>query len=205
MKRRAWLLVAAARLRGERRLDLGAREAWCAADGSEFPAASWKVDGGVFQAIGGLETFQDIRTRAEFGDFDFQFEWRMGRAGNSGVKYLIEKSDKWQPKGIQGYHIRARGHEFQLVDDDSNDDAQKGGVKQCGALYNTQAPVKKAVHRIGEWNSGRLVKQGRVVEHWVNGERLVRYELEREYPPTAIALQNHHDDVWFRGLAVLAG
>lgn len=202
MTRRLLIAAAASPLFAAAPTDLGRKELWCAADGSAFPDTSWKLNGATFQTIPNLETFQDIRTRGEWANFEFTFEWKMQEGGNSGVKYLIEKSDRWQPKGKQGFHIRARGHEFQLIDDDRHEDAKKGALKQCGSLYNTYPTVKKAPHKIGEWNQGKLVKNGRMVEHWVNGERLLRYTLERDYPATAISLQNHSDEVWFRSLAL---
>ena len=176
-------------------------EDWVAADGSAFPS-SWKLTEDGLQSIGGLKTFQDIKTVKLYEDFDFTFEWKMGPLGNSGVKYQIEKSDKWQPKGLEGFHIRARGHEMQLVDDVGHPDAQKGPLKQCGSLYNHIACTRPAKVRLGEFNTARLVIRGLHVEHWINGERLVSYELE-SVKPSAISLQNHACDVWFRNLKIV--
>jgi len=182
---------------------LAAGREWVAADGSEFPAESWRETAEGLMAVGGLKAFQDVKTVKLYEEFDFRFEWKMGPEGNSGVKYQLEKWDRWPAKGAEGYHIRARGPEMQLVDDAGNEDARKGGVKQCGALYNRIAPVKAAVMRVGEYNEGRLVIRGRRVEHWVNGEKLVDYEMER-VKPSAISLQNHACDVWFRDLRIEA-
>jgi hypothetical protein len=174
---------------------------WVAADGSEFPHASWKVNEDGLQAVGGLKTFQDIKTVKLYEDFVFEFEWKMLAEGNSGVKYQLEKFDRWQPKGLEGFHIRARGPEMQLVDDARNADAQKGPLKQCGSLYNTVATIKPAQIRIGEFNTARLVVRGMRAEHWINGEKLVDYELKSKRP-SAISLQNHACDVWFRNLRI---
>lgn len=176
---------------------------WVAADGSEFPRGSWRQTPEGLMAVGGLKAFQDVKTIQLYREFDFRFEWKMGPEGNSGVKYQLEKWDRWQPKGVEGFHIRARGPEMQLVDDERNADAKKGGVKQCGALYNKMAPVKAAVVKVGEYNTARLRIAGRRVEHWINGEKLVEYELD-EVKPSAISLQNHACDVWFRNLKIEA-
>ena len=179
------------------------REDWVAADGSAFPETSWKVTADGLQSIGGLPTFQDIKTVKLYEDFEFEFEWKMLAEGNSGVKYQIEKWDKWQPKGLEGFHIRARGAEMQLVDDARNADAQKGPLKQCGSLYNFVATAKPAVVQIGNFNTAKLVVRGMTAEHWINGERLVTYELKAKRA-SAIALQNHACDVWFRNLRIRA-
>lgn len=199
MRRRTFLL-AALPLWGR---DLSGVENWVAADGSEFPYSSWKVEGGVFQTIGGLSTFQDIKTREVYRDFEFSFEFKLLEGGNSGVKYCLEKSDRWQPKGAAGFHIRARGLEFQLIDDKGHPDAQKGAVKQCGALYNAVGTLKAAVVKLGDFNSAKLVHKGLEIEHWINGECLVRHKIEAgQNRDSSVSLQNHANDVWFRGLSI---
>jgi hypothetical protein len=170
---------------------------WCAADGGEFPYESWRVEDGILRSVGGLETFQDIKTRRQYWDFEFAFEWKMLVPGNSGVKYQLERWDSWVPKGAKGRHVRARGPEMQLGEEAGTADARK----QCGALYGKIAAERAAVVRWGEFNSGMLRKKGLEVEHWINGMRLVSYRLEAD-KESAIALQNHRCDVWFRGLQV---
>ena len=178
-------------------------EDWVAADGSSFPHSSWRIEDGCLKSIGGLPTFQDIKTVKLYDDFEFSFDWRMSKAGNSGVKYQLERWDKWQPKGLEGFHIRARGPELQLVDDNDNPDAQIGPLKQCGSLYNTIPAAHKAKFRVDEFNTARLTKRGLKVEHWINEALLVSYNL-KECHPSAIALQNHACDVWFRNLKITA-
>lgn len=178
-------------------------EEWVAADGSPFPHASWRIEDGCLKSIGGLPTFQDIKTIQLYDDFEFSLEWRMQKAGNSGVKYQLDRWDKWQPKGLEGFHIRARGPELQLVDDNDNPDAQKGPLKQCGSLYSKIPAAHKAKIRIDEFNTARLTKRGLTVEHWINEELLVSYKLDASHP-SAIALQNHACDVWFRNLKITA-
>jgi hypothetical protein len=172
---------------------------WCAADGGPFPAESWKLEGDCLRCVGGLDTFQDIKTRRLYEDFTFSFEWKMLVPGNSGVKYQLERWDAWQPNGLAGRHVRARGPEMQLGQESGTNDARK----QCGALYGKIAPLHAASVRWGEFNSAQVVQRGRHVEHWINGELLVRYELER-VRTSAIALQNHRCDVWFRRLTISA-
>jgi len=176
-----------------------AAEDWVAADGSAFPKESWRITPEGLEAVGGLATFQDIKTVRLYTDFDFEFEWKMLAQGNSGVKYQLLKWDRWQPPGKSGFHIRARGPEFQLSDDAITDDK----AKQCGSLYGQQAPVRPAKVRLGEFNTARLRLQGQTVEHWINGEMLLEYQLP-QVKPSAISLQNHACNVWFRKLRIKA-
>jgi len=172
---------------------------WLEVTGAAFPAQSWAVEDGCLRTKVVEGGFQDLRTEREFGDFEFEFEWKIEAGGNSGVKYLIEKVDRWAAKPA-GYHARGRGPEYQLVDDDVNEDSKGNPRRQTGALYNAQAPAKRVARPAGEWNQSRIVvRQGRV-EHWLNGEKVVEYERAGRVSP--IVLQNHHSLVWLRGLRV---
>jgi hypothetical protein len=178
------------------RIPLNKLSEWCAADGSDFPYTSWRYRRGQIEAIGGLEIFQDIRTRRTFQDFEFHFKFLLTPGGNSGVKYLIDRSDSFRG------HIRARGLEFQLIDDSSP--AAGRPDHRCGALYNVQGPNIPAPFRAGEWATGKLVRRGAHIEHWLNGVCLLQHQLPSSDATrsTPIALQNHHDDCAFRGLWV---
>ena len=94
--------------------------------------------------------------------------------GNSGVKYLVQKVDEWVNK--EGRQARARGLEYQLADN-GNADAASDPSRVAGSLYSVIAPVPKIAPRIAEFNHSRLVVRGGAVEHWLNGTRVVRYQI----------------------------
>ncbi len=193
MTRRS-LLLAALQDKGP---DLSRLEEWCAADGSAFPFQSWRYEGGVLTAIGNLEIFQDIRTRRTFGDFDFRFTFLLARGGNSGVKYLIDKSDSFRG------HIRARGKEFQLIDDENNPDADRPDHR-CGALYNVAGPLVRAPFEAGKAARARLVRRGAHVEHWINDTLVLAHDLApaEAKRATPLSLQNHRSEIAFRDLEI---
>ena len=68
---------------------------WREITGEPFPTVSWRIDDGSLQPVPGLPGFQDIRTETEYTDFELRFEWRIAKAGNSGVKYRLDKVDRW--------------------------------------------------------------------------------------------------------------
>ncbi len=191
-------------------------EGWRDAAGGPFPSASWVIDGGCLKSVIHTPDFQDLRTVEEFGDFVLEFEWKIAPGGNSGVKYLLNRADTWTPREGIGKHVRARGLELQLIDDEANPDAQRDPRHRCGALYGILAPEESPAHRAGDWNSARLVVGRPMVEHWINGRCVVRYRLddpailaraaERNWQPVAgpspIALQNHSSEAWFRRLEI---
>lgn len=191
-------------------------EGWLDAAGGPFPAASWTVEDGCLKSVIHEPDFQDLRTVEEFGDFVFEFEWKIAPGGNSGVKYLVDRVNRFPVRNGSGEHVRARGLEFQLIDDDRNPDARKDPRHRCGALYGILAPAESAAHPAGEWNTARLAVRRPAVEHWINGRCVVRYRLDdpaileraaqRKWQPIAgpspIALQNHSSEAWFRNLSV---
>jgi hypothetical protein len=131
------------------------------------------------------------------------------------VKYLVQKVDEWINK--DGRQARARGLEYQLADD-HNADAASDASRVAGSLYSVIAPVPKVAPKIGEFNHSRLVVHGGTVEHWLNGTRVVQFEIAgpevqkhlRQLRGTdgeillvgPISLQNHSEETWFRNVKV---
>jgi hypothetical protein len=110
---------------------------------------------------------QDIITRDQFGDFELTFDWKVEPGGNAGVFY----------RGTEEYdHIYWSAPEYQLLDDAQHPDAQSRltAAAAAYAIYPSPAGVVKPG---GEWNSARIVVRGSHVEHWLNGQKVVEYEL----------------------------
>jgi hypothetical protein len=166
----------------------------------------------------------DIVTTDLFTDFDFRFEWRISSGGNSGVKYLVMErlGAPGAPMYVGDDGRSAIGHEYQLIDDLHHPDALIGPIRQTASLYDVLPPAStKHTQPAGEFNQSRIVLQGTHVEHWLNGEKVLEYELESPALTAAIAkskfknvttfaakaktrilLQDHGDEVWFRSLKI---
>jgi hypothetical protein len=194
-------------------------DGWLEITGKAFPYHSWTVEDGSLKALVRTDGFQDLRTREEFESYEFDFDWKLGKDGNSGVKYLVQRVDEWT--NAAGRQARARGLEYQLADD-HNDDAASDPRRVAGSLYSLIAPSPRIPPRIGEFNHSRLVVRRTHVEHWLNGtkvvefemtapevDRLLRNDLPKGAAPDAplarrspISLQNHSSEVWFRNLKI---
>jgi len=200
-----------------RRLFDGSPRGWRAVGGPDFPRRSWTIEDGCLKALVAKPAFQDLRTVDEFSDFELDFEWKIAPGGNSGVKYLIYREDVWKPEGSEEFHARGRGFEFQVADDDAEPDALAHPESRAGALYGFLAPTRHVNKAVGEFNTARIVRHGMRIEHWLNGERVVKAELDspeirdmmrtRRVPValplrSPIVLQNHSSEAWLRNLQI---
>jgi hypothetical protein len=109
----------------------------------------------------------DIITIDTFNDFDLRFEWVISPGGNSGVKYLVVEN-----------RDGPIAHEYQVIDDVKHPDALIGPHRATGALYDViAAPAHKPIKPAGQINAGRILVSGSHVEHWLNGTKIIEYEL----------------------------
>ncbi|HEV7500619.1 MAG TPA: DUF1080 domain-containing protein [Vicinamibacteria bacterium] len=156
--------VAARSAEGWRPLfDGGTTNAWRGYKSADVPAG-WKVEGGVLTKEGKSE---DLVTKDQFGDFDLEFEWKIAKGGNAGVFYrATEEYD----------HVYWSGPEYQILDDALHPDG-KNRLTAAGSAYALYAPPEGVVKPAGEWNTSRIVAKGAHVEHWLNGKKVVDYEL----------------------------
>jgi hypothetical protein len=213
-------LTAAERQQGWRLLFDGATTAgWEEITGKPFPANCWKVEDGSLKALVRSDGFQDIRTTETFTSFELQFDWKVLRRGNSGLKYLIQRADEWT--NAAGRQARARGLEYQLADDE-DPDAASDPRRTAGSLYSLIAPVPRIPPKVGDFNHSRLVVNGHRVEHWLNGAKVVEFDTgdpevqkllrndlakgaSTETPlvvVSPISLQNHSSEAWFRDIKI---
>jgi len=192
-------------------------EGWRGYHSTTFPAAGWAVVDGTIKKVAKGEkpgVGGDIITNDEYSNFELALEWKLAPGGNSGLKYLItEAPGSTDHAGV--------GYEMQILDDERHPDAKLGvnGNRTAGSLYDLIAPSTHAAHPIGEWNQVRLVVRGHHVEHWLNGQKVVQFEIGSPEMKALIAkskykdikgfgeatsghilLQDHGDEVSFRNI-----
>lgn len=186
--------------------------AWRGYRRADVPSA-WQVRDGLLTLVPG-DDGGDLVTREEFGDFELELSWRVGPGGNSGVFYRATE----EPEII--WH---GAPELQILDDAGHADGQAASTS-AGALYDLYPPTADVVRPAGEWNRIRVVARGPHVEHWLNGTKIVEYEVGSEdwnqrveaskfavYPGFGeaerghIGIQDHGDPVEFRDIRVRPG
>jgi hypothetical protein len=126
--------------------------------------AGWRIEGGALVKEGSVG---DIVSREEFGDFELELDWKIGEAGNSGIFY----------RGTEEYdHIYWSAPEYQLLDDIKAED-NKTRLTCAGAAYALYPSPAGHLKPVGQWNQVRIVAKGGHIEHWLNGVKLLEYEL----------------------------
>jgi hypothetical protein len=127
---------------------------------------------------------RDIVSTDTFDQFDLRFEWTVQPGSNSGLKYFVTEN-----------RDAAIGHEYQIIDDERHADAKVGGERQTASFYDVRAATSHPTRPVGEWNSARVLVQDNHVEHWLNGVKVLEYELGS--PELAAAVE----DSKFKGMA----
>jgi hypothetical protein len=124
----------------------------------------WRIAEGTLMKTGSVG---DLISKQEFGDFDLELEWKIGEAGNSGIFY----------RGTEEYdHIYWSAPEYQLLDDIKAAD-NKTRLTCAGAAYAVYPSPEGHLKPVGDWNLARIVARGPHIEHWMNGFKLLEYEI----------------------------
>ena len=170
-------------------------------DGKTFDgweqSGNWVIEDGAFyrKSRGGNLAY----TAAEVpDDFELRFDWKVSAGCNSGVYY--------RPGQV----------EYQVLDNVGSPYGEN--ARQAAAsLFFCMAPSRDATQPVGQWNTARIICQGSVIEHWLNGERVLSFDYDDPKWDWYIRLlaarggdltgrkgqlwlQDHGQDVWFRNL-----
>ncbi len=176
----------------------------------------WTVESGALVRVTGgaggkgAGGGDDIVTTESFENFELQLEWKIKAGGNSGVLYHVSEEP------VTAWHFAP---EVQVLD--NGPWAKRDKRQHAGACYDLYAPSKDVTKPLGEWNHLRILVNGPHVEHWLNGEKVVEYELWSDdwrarvaqskfkdkpkfgtFKTGPIALQDHSDRIEFRSIKI---
>jgi hypothetical protein len=193
---------------------------WRGAYMDSLPKKGWDVRDGMLivrESGGGEASFGgDIVTLDEYSSFELTVDFKLTEGANSGIKYFVIEE---QPKTPGS----AKGLEYQVLDDAKHPDAKLGinGNRTCASLYDLIPAKGTKVNPIGEWNRARLLVNGKHVEHWLNGEKVLEFERGGkeflahkaeskfkdipgfgEYPKGHILIQDHGNQVFYRNIKI---
>jgi hypothetical protein len=172
-----------------------------------FPDKGWVIKEGWLKHIAGGGG-GDLVSEERYTDFELTWEWRIPAGANNGIKYMItEERDT------------AIGHEYQMIDDQIVADSPK---LKTASFYDVLPPKDHAPVKFApDTNFSRILVQGLHVEHWLNGEKVLEYQLGSDEVKAAVAkskfkkvegfgdkatahilLTEHHDEASFRNIKI---
>src|SRR5207302_10240316 len=126
--------------------------------------SGWQVVDGTLKRV---KPAADIITKEKFKNVELSLEWNIAKNGHSGIFYRASEDDN---------AIYWSAPEMQVLDDVGHPDGQSR-LTAAGAAYGLYPSPVGVVKPAGQWNQVRLVVNGNHVEHWLNGVKVVEYEL----------------------------
>jgi hypothetical protein len=160
-------------------------------------SGNWTVEKGAItrKGRGGSLVYNQAKVP---DDFELRFQWKVAAGSNSGVYY------------------RPGQYEYQILDNDRHADG-KNPRTSAASVYFCMAPSHDATRPVGQWNTGRVVCKGTVVQHWLNGQKVIDLDyadpqwqfnvdmLKKRGGDLAargafLSLQDHGDPVWYRDI-----
>jgi hypothetical protein len=203
-------------------------EGWRGLGRDSIPEGHWVIEDGSIRKVasGAVPTAPDgqpleggdIMTVESYRDFELVLEWKVSPAGNSGIKYNVSEEMSTASPPTHA----ALGFEYQILDDERHPDALNGPTRMASALYDLLPPgADKLLRPVGSFNEARIAFRETHGEHWLNGAKVLEFELGSaafdsalavsKYSPIDgfaakrkghIVLQDHGDDVWFRNIKI---
>ncbi|HIA23315.1 MAG TPA: DUF1080 domain-containing protein [Candidatus Marinimicrobia bacterium] len=178
-----------------------------------FPKDNWSIENGTLKTI--PPTGIDLISEEIYKDFELELEWKVSPAGNSGIFYFATEDGDW---------IWQSALEMQVLDDEGHPDRNNNFPKRtAGSLYDLigKGIKEKKYNPAGEWNHVRIVCKNYVVQHWLNGGKVLEYVYGSDEFKNLIAnskfatmpyfakaraghigLQHHGEEVWYRNVRI---
>lgn len=180
---------------------------------------AWKVkDGAIHLDASNKKDWQtgdggDIVSDKEYENYELNLEWKITNCGNSGIIFNSVEDDKHD-------YMWQTGPEMQVLDDTCHPDGQYV-EHRAGDLYDLRSRAFVAVNPAMQWNYVRILSNKGKMEFWLNGFKIVEFEVGsddwkkmindskfKDMPDFGkttkghIGLQDHGDNVWFRNIRI---
>ena len=128
----------------------------------------WDVKNGeLYCKEEGVKERADLITNNKYENYELLIDWKIAPKKNSGIIYMVTEENSVTFES---------GPEYQLIDDIGYP-AKLSDKQLSGANYDMHAPTAKVAKPAGEFNTTKIVIDKGHVEHWLNGTKVVDYQL----------------------------
>lgn len=128
----------------------------------------WEVKNGeLYCKEEGVKKRADLITKNMYENYELLIDWKIAPKKNSGIIYMVTEENNASYES---------GPEYQLIDD-LGYPSKLSDKQLSGANYDMHAPTAKVAKPAGEFNQTRIVINKGHVEHWLNGTKVVDYQL----------------------------
>lgn len=145
--------------------------------------SAWSVDSGRLVCNPHAKNVKhgDLVTDKVYQDFDLKFEWKISKAGNSGLFINVQERPEFA-------NTFATGPEYQLLDDNNVEpDYLKNASHKAAAIFGVVPNNSPATPKSGEWNQSRILQQDGKLSFWLNGTLTVQVDLNSPEWRTLVA------------------
>jgi azurin len=173
--------------------------------------SAWSVDSGRLICNPHAKEVKhgDLVTDKVYQNFDLRFEWKISRAGNSGLFINVQE----RPELATTF---ATGPEYQLLDDRNMEpDYLKNPSHKAAAIFGVVPNNSHSIPKTGEWNQSRILQQNGKLTFWLNDAQTVQVDLQSaawknlvtlsslsKYPEFGVATSGHLAvQDWTNGIA----
>ncbi len=172
--------------------------------GESVPLQScWQIGNGLLICNGDKGPW--LRSREEYGDFNFRFDYQVSAGGNSGVYVRVPENGNHHRENDQQPEA---GFEVQVLDDAHESYKTLKDFQYCASIYDFQGAQPHICKPAGAWNTLEINCRGGQVTTLHNGV-VVANMSEETHPGFALrlkkgflGLQNHSTRVAFRNLRI---
>jgi hypothetical protein len=148
---------------------------WHLFNRGDIPSA-WSADSGNLVCNPHAKNVKhgDLVTDAEYENFDLVFEWKISKAGNSGVFINV------QERPDLGTTF-STGPEYQLLDDQNMEpDYLKDHSHKAASIFGVIPNNSTSIPKSGEWNQSRILQQNGKLSFWLNGIQTIQVDLKSD-------------------------
>ncbi|MBT8218939.1 MAG: DUF1080 domain-containing protein, partial [Bacteroidia bacterium] len=152
-------------------------DGWRAYNGDVLPP-QWFIEDGALTFDTDLKLESEfeggkdiIYSAEEFDNFELYMEWKLPPGGNTGIFYHLKEGYDEPPDVSPEYQL-LDDLQWEAINNATLEEWQKTGADY--AMYPADT-TQKIIKSAGEWNTSKILFTPELVEHWLNGKKIVSF------------------------------